>query len=124
METFSTFKGGIAMLLAVTVATAILINVGAVDVSLGTGPAGEEDFRAQVVQTEVRATLKKALPLYADALVTDPSLDEAQRESLRLLYLPVVNEYVKTGDNELVPKANILEELIVHGPLRATKTEE
>jgi hypothetical protein len=113
---------GITMLIAFIFTVVFFTSTGLISVKLGsrlTFDNSEPDFMKNSQQNVLVSTLKKSLPAYVEQVISDPALDEDQITSLKLLYRPVINDFIKTGDIALIDKSNSIKQLIVHGQLRA-----
>lgn len=126
MET-NYIKMGITSLLALVLTVVLMTSTGIIDLKLGSSfsfNSNEPDFRKSMQQNSLINTLKKSLPAYYEQVISDPELDKEQIESLKLMYLPVINEFIKTGNIALIDKSNSIKNLIVNGELRAKLTRE
>jgi len=67
--------------------------------------------------------LTDSAPLLAQKTISDSKLSKDQVTSLKLLYMPKINSFIKTSNIEELVKAEAIKELIIKGLLRAEKKD-
>lgn len=115
-------KMGITSFIALALTLVIATSTGIIELGIGSNvpfAKKEPDFLKKMQQNSLVNTLKESLPVYYKSLVEDPKLDKEQKQSLEYMYLPLINEFIKTGDILLIDKSNSIKHLIINGTLRA-----
>ena len=123
----SNIKIGVISFSAAILMMAVMSLMGVVTIGLGSVNNFEEqniDFIQVQSNRYLVSTLKETLPVYYETLVNSTELDTAQKTSLKLLYLPVINEFIETGEIRLIDKGNSLKHLIINDTLRAELKSE
>jgi hypothetical protein len=123
-SSFGIIKGVIASTIAFIFALVVVVKMGVVDVGFGSySPNSENSFEQRNIARNMTAALKESLPVYANHLITERNLSAEQIDSLRALYLPLIEEYIKTGEKSLIEKANLSKMLILNEKISVSKIE-
>ncbi len=122
MESSGYIRGVTASLLGLVIVISFAIYLEVFKINLFPSPfdEGYQSFEQSIEQREMISALKESMPLLAKSVLTNPNLDDSQVESLRLLYLPLINDFVDTGEPKLIQKAQAIKDLIINGELRAS----
>ncbi len=122
MDELGYIKGVTASLLGLVVVISLAIYLGLFQIKLFPSPFDDnyQDFEQSMEQREMISALKESMPLLAKSVLTNPKLDDSQIKSLKLLYLPLINDFVDTGEPKLIQKAQAIKNLIINGELLAS----
>lgn len=110
----------LTFIIAQTIFIALLVQFNIVNISVGKQQYSnvQDPFLNRLEKAPYISALKYSLPAYYEQL-SKTDLTDSQRQSLELLYLPVINEFLTTGDLLLIDKANTIKDLVLKGTLSA-----
>lgn len=121
---YNLIKGSIVTLIFFGIFFIFLIKLDLIDIEILPSPFDDrlESFEQSSEKRAMISALRESMPLLAQSVISNPELDDSQVKSLKLLYLPLVNDFVKTRNPELIKKSLTIKNLIVNGELRAKKS--
>mgnify|MGYP000624351711 CR=1 FL=1 len=129
MDHYYTIKGFVLGFIAIifTVILAVSVDLVRVDLKPLTAdlrlPINESPFQKQTNINAVTRALQQSLPYYYKHLLDDPTLTAIQKSSLENGYMPVIEEFIESGDPKLIEKAEHLKRLIMDGTITILKTD-
>lgn len=117
------FDGIVIAFLSIGTSAVLMVSLDFLQIKLAP-PAPWEEHRGYIsTQRDLVVALKESMPAYAKTIVTDHNLSDNDRESLVALYLPIVSQFVASGDPKLIKKARITKMLIINNKITALQAE-